>query len=120
MVLKLKEKENSLPQFDFYSKQAVESDLLKATAKYETNLSMRNLNDDFYNCYRFYYRIGDVKPSVKIFELKNIPQDVDFKVNEIALFADAYFVLNDRNYLKFGTTILCLENDKLINCYYIK
>lgn len=118
-IIKLKENEKSLPQFDFYSKEARSNDLLKNTAKYERNLSMCLLGNDSFDCYRFYYRIGDVKPSVKIYEMKKAPHEFDFNLHDVIQLADAYYTLNNLSFLKFGSTLITIQNNKLVNCYFI-
>lgn len=111
--------ENSLPNFDFFSTEAKSTDALKKVARYEKSLSMYFLQNEAFGCTKLYYKEGEPKLSLKLYQLKNIPTLTNIKIEELAAIADAFYSLNRISFLKFNSLILEFENGKLLNCYYI-
>lgn len=118
-LIDLLSNENKLPNFDFFTTEAKSTDKLKKTLRYERNLAMYFLQNDAFECSKFYYREGESKPTLRIYKQKNNPLISNFNLDELSPLADAFYYLNGVSFLKFNTLIIEIENGKLLNSYYI-
>jgi hypothetical protein len=106
-----------IPAVDFFSSQVKSTDSLKYILKFERNLSKMTVQTTELNYSKWYYKAGEIKPTMVIVQPINVP-NITLN-NELVSSSDLYFNSSSIEFLKMENVILKFQNKQLINSFYL-
>jgi hypothetical protein len=106
-----------LPAVDFFSSQAKSTDSLKYILKFERNLSKMQIYSQEFNTSRWYYKGGEIKPSMMLYVPTILPTLL--LTSELIKNADSFYSSNTTTFLKYDRLLLKFQADKIVQCIYL-